>query len=93
MPKHRSGGKIAGSHSTLIDHAVRVVDAAQALSEVSKIVLGEIVVKKCSQRLKFTEISAGLRLTICGNASLQIVYVYTSNPESTRRALSRVFND
>jgi len=44
MSPHRAGKKFTSSHTTLIDAAEELVDAAAKLSEVTKISLGEIKV-------------------------------------------------
>lgn len=86
--KHRLGGKFSGSHSTVIDHAVRVVDKAARLEEVSKIVLGMIDHAKSRRpRITFKEIPAGLDVIVHGPISKQTIYVYTSNAKTTQQAL------
>ena len=93
MPNHRAGGKFAGSHSTLIDAAVVVADTAAARPEVSKIVLGFIIGGKKNRRprVKITPIQAGLRVVVCGNIAIQEMYVYTSDPPLTQKAIEAAF--
>lgn len=93
MTQHRSGGKFTGSHTTVTDVSEKVVDEAHNLPEVSKIVLGLIKQKKCKKRrIKCEEIPAGWKVTVCGNVTIQEVYIYTS-PEGrgkVRQALERL---
>ena len=42
MAKHKTGGKITTSHTSIIDAALPVVEAAEKLPEVTKISLGII---------------------------------------------------
>ena len=42
MANHRAGGKITASHTSIIDAALPIVDAAEKLPEVTKISLGII---------------------------------------------------
>lgn len=90
MP-HLSGGKITGSHSTVIDAAVDVVKRAIKLPEVSKISLG--IIKQArggrgATSVKFVHEPTGLRLTVRGNTSVQLVRIYTGTPERVEKALS-----
>jgi len=96
MPRHKTGRKITTSHTSIIDAAVPVVEAAEKLSEVTKISLGIIKqVGKASrggqQRLKFLPIVGGWKITIRGSATIQEVYVYTNEPKNTRQALQKGF--
>lgn len=88
MPKHRAGGKVTGSHTTVTDAAAVVVDAAEKHEPVSKIVLGIIErVTSRKRRLAFREIQAGWQVNVVDNASIQTIYVYTSEKEATRQQL------
>lgn len=86
---HVSGSKITQSHTTATEEAERVVKAAAALPEVSKIVLGVIKpgLRSGRLRLKFLPITGGLRVEVRGVSSVQQVFVYTAEPEQTQRAL------
>lgn len=91
MPHHRQGGKFTGSHTTVTDTAAIVVDAAARDPGVSKISLGLIQSKKNKKRhIKAQEMTGGWKITVCGNTSIQTVYVYTSTPQETRQVLERL---
>lgn len=88
MSPHRAGGKIAGSHTTLIDAAEKLVDTANKLPEVTKISLGEIkVIGRGMRNIKFLDIDSGLKCVVRGNTSRQYIYIYTDNPEKTKTTL------
>ena len=92
MLKHRTGGKFAGSHSGVIDAAVRVVDTVANQVEVTKIVLVIIKgVKSKINRLKFKPIKAGLEVKLYGNSGLQILYIYTSDPDKIISVIESAF--
>lgn len=93
MPKHRAGGKFTGSHTTIIDVAEVVVDAAAKQNEVTKIVLGVIEVASSKMiRLKIQPVQAGLKVVVYGRISLQTIFVYTTDPEKTKRAIEAAFS-
>lgn len=93
MPKHRAGAKFSGSHTTIIDAAEVVVDAAVKQSEVTKVVLGIIEgnVKSKQVRLRFKSVTAGWEIKVYGRISVQTLYVYTSDPEATKSTIERAF--
>lgn len=91
MSRHFAGGKITGSHTTLIEAAKPVVNTAEKLKEVNKICLGIITVSKSKKRLKFKPILAGWEVIVYGPKALQTLYIYTSNPEKTKRAIEEAF--
>jgi hypothetical protein len=81
-------GKKIGKHHTLIPVAETVVRTAKALPEVSKILPGIIKnVKTGAKSIKFISIPAGWLIKVRGPVSVQIIYVYSSNPESTKKAI------
>lgn len=89
---HRQGGKFTGSHTTIIDAAAVVVDTAKRREEVTKICLSIIQnVRSNGRRLKFKSIQAGWQVIIYGNTYMQDVYIYTSNPETTKQAIEQAF--
>ena len=91
MTPHRSGGKFAGSHTTLIDAAEELVDAARSLPEVTKISLGEIkVIGKGMRNIKFIAIDSGWKCVVRGNTSRQYIFIYTTDPSLTRLNLSNI---
>jgi hypothetical protein len=54
--------------------------------------LGIIVSKKNSgRRLKFKEVVAGWEVTVCGNTTIQTIYVYTGDKAAVKAALEHVF--
>jgi hypothetical protein len=88
MSLHRAGGKITRSHTPLIDAAIPVVDNAEKYSEVSKISLGEIkVIGRGLPNIKFFPINGGWKLVIRGNISRQDIFIYTDDPEKTRKSI------
>lgn len=77
---HASGAKISGSHTTLIDAAVDLVEAANGLDCVTKIVLGIIKQVKgaaVERSLKITDIPSGLRVKVRGSKTVQEIFIYT----------------
>lgn len=88
MPQHRAGEGFSGSHTTVTDSAAVVVDAARKIKDVSKIILGRIQRGRNSmRRLKFKEVAAGWQIDVIDNASIQTLFVYTTEKESTRQTL------
>jgi len=94
VAKHRAGKKLGRRHTTIIDAAVPVVDAAQKSALVSKVTLGLIknqVGKSQHRSIKFSEIPAGFKVRVRGNTTIQELYVYTLKPQETRELLARAF--
>ena len=92
MPRHLQGGKFTASHTTIIEPAERVIHAASRLNTVTKISLGLIQrVPSKKARLMFTEIPAGLKLTVIGTGSLQDFVIYTSDRPAVIAALEAAF--
>ena len=86
------GAKINSKHSSFIDVAAPIIQAAKILPEVSKVVLGEIVrVRAGKKRIKFVSVNAGFRVVVRGHNSQQTLFVYTNNPTSTQEALLRTW--
>ncbi len=84
---HRAGGKFAGSHSTVLDGAVDVIDAAAKMPCVKKITLAIIEngVRKPSGQLKVKcmdapNLDTALRVTMAKGGSIQTVYMYVEKP-------------
>src|SRR3954468_1254317 len=62
------GPKFNGRHSTVIDSAIPVIEAARDCPYVSKISLGVITpIGKGKSHLKFTETNGGLRMQVRGD--------------------------
>lgn len=88
---HRAGKKFSGSHTTIIDAAEKIVDFANESPEVSKIILGVIKqIGNGKQKVKSTIIPAGLKLKIRGSTTVQEIFIYTNNPEKTKKTLNNL---
>ncbi|HBL51969.1 MAG: hypothetical protein A3D24_03340 [Candidatus Blackburnbacteria bacterium RIFCSPHIGHO2_02_FULL_39_13] len=92
--KHISGGKVNRSHTTVIDAAEKFVKAAQKLPEVNKISLGPIKMglPAGDYNVKFIPIVGGVQAKVRGPRSIQVVFLYTKNPDMVERALASVFS-
>ncbi len=76
------GNKFNGRHSTVIPSAVPALEAARDSPLVTKIALGVIKpIKPGPERLKFSEVSGGLKMQVRGTNAVQIFWVYTTEPE------------
>ena len=94
MAKHRAGGKITASHTSIIDAALPIVASAEKLPEVTKISLG--IIKQVGRggrqrRIKFLPITGGWKLTVRGSATVQEIFIYTGEATSTREMLEAEF--
>ena len=88
------GGKISGSHSTLIEEAVPIVEAAKHIDTVKKVVLSVIMpVRVGPRRIKFMSVPAGLRVTVRGVHAAQKLFIYTDAGEGVSRILMSVWED
>jgi hypothetical protein len=75
------GPKFNGRHSTVIDSAIPVVEAARDCDLVTKISLGVITpLGKGKTHLKFSETNGGLKMQVRGDNAVQMFYLYTKNP-------------
>jgi hypothetical protein len=95
MPRHKAGKKITTSHTSIIDAALPLVEAAERLPEVTKISLGiikQVGKSRGQHRIKFLPITGGWRITVRGSATVQEIYVYTEESESTKRSLEAEFS-
>ena len=82
------GAKFNHRHSTVITEAVHILQVAKALPEVSKIVLSVVTPTGSGEpRLKFSPVSAGLKMQVRGRTAVQIFYVYSNNPAETQGKL------
>lgn len=90
---HRQGGKMGGRHTTVIDAAQLVIDLAQRMPDVTKIVAGYITsgVKGGKQRIKIKKITGGLLVVVRGSVSIQELRIYSDNIEETQRKLEQEF--
>jgi len=86
---HKQGGKITGSHTTVIPAAEKIVDLLQKNVMVQKISVGFIKhgIKNGRQAIKIMEMDSGLLLKVRGTASIQEIRVYTNNQEKITEAL------
>ena len=91
------GGKIGGKHTTLIDAAMPLVNQACKLPTVRKITLNTIRYVNSKQggpnRVKFRAINGGLQAKVRGNASVQVISIYCSEPQLTQKQLELVFSN
>lgn len=86
------GPKISDSHQTVIEPAKPIIRAAKKLDEVAKIVIAELVkVGPGKQRIKLTEVPAGLKVTVRGGILQQVLYLYTNDRETVRQEVNRVW--
>jgi hypothetical protein len=89
MPKHRAGRKMAGSHTTIIDAAIDIVDALRECPEVTKISLE--IIKQIGTtnhaNIKIHKIVGGLKIVVRGRTTNQEIFVYTSNSHKTEQFL------
>lgn len=89
----RAGGIITKTHASVTPDAGRVVDAAVKLAAVTKI---SISVRKGGissgrRRLKFKQIQSGLEVHVVGTTSVQVLYIYTKEPQAVQLALEKSF--
>ncbi len=90
---HRGGGKMGGSHTTLIDAAEPIVDYLMRHARVSKIVAGHITMrlKTAPHRLKMMEESGCLLLKVRGTASVQEIRVFSSDIDAVKSDIAKQF--
>lgn len=88
-----AGGKVTGSHSTVIDAARKVVMVAQGDGNVSKIVLGFVTPRLPvgKHAVKFLPITGGVKVTIRGTNSKQELYIYTQDALATELLIQKLF--
>jgi len=97
MP-HRQGGKITGSHTTVIDLGGRMVDFLQVLQCVSKISLGPIVTLNGSRRsgkwvVKVIDETHCILLTMTQSGTVQDIRFYTDMPQVAKLATARFIRE
>ncbi len=82
---------MGGRHTTVIDAARPIVDFAQKIPDVTKVVAGYITpgIKSGQQRIKIKEMTGGLLVVVRGGASIQEIMIYSSNISKTREAIER----
>jgi len=88
------GGKFNGKHSTVIPDAVVAVETAKVCQHVTKIALGIITpIRPSKPHLKFTQVSGGLKMQVRGVHAVQIIWVYTTEPEKTIEEITGKWNE
>lgn len=89
MITHKAGKKFAGSHTTLIEETIKLVELAENMTEVTKIVLGPIKnMKGLKLSVKFHEIGAGWKIIVCGKSSKQEIFFYTTDRDIVKDILN-----
>jgi hypothetical protein len=92
MSKSRSCGKYSGNHTTLIPAAALVCDVAHECSSVTRISPGFIKAGLRSvnghRRIKITENKGAILLSVRDNTSHQEVYVYASDSQAAKLAIT-----
>ena len=87
----RSGKKYGGGHTTLIPLSSTVCDILEKNSAVTKIAPGFIVAGistiRGRRRIKITERTGGLLLSVRDNTTRQEIHIYTTNPTRVTEAL------
>ena len=89
---HKQGGKITGSHTTVIPAAEKIVDLLQKEDVVRKIAIGFIThgIRNGRRAVKIMDMDSGLLLKVRGTASIQEIRVYTHNSQTVRKKI-RIF--
>lgn len=89
----RSGGKYSGNHTTLIPAAATVCDIASKCPFVTRISPGFIKAGLDSvngkKRVKFEDVSGGIKLSVRDNVTHQEVTVYATDIQSARTLIAR----
>ena len=84
------GPKFNGRHSTVIPSAERAVAAARDCAHVTKIALGVITpIRSGQEHLKFMPVSGGLKMQVRGTHAVQVIWLYTTNPEAVIEEITR----
>jgi len=87
------GPKFSGKHSTVIDTAILMVEAARESAHVTKIALGVITPLRAGRpHLKFTPVSGGLKMQVRGANAVQIFWLYTTQPNEVIRQMESQWN-
>ena len=87
------GAKFGGNHSTVIPDAEVAVLAAKNSPHVTKYSLGIISPVRPSQpRLKFSSVSGGLKMQVRGINAVQIIWLYTTEPDKVITEITEKWN-
>ncbi|MFA7209221.1 MAG: DUF2103 domain-containing protein [Parcubacteria group bacterium] len=92
---HRSGGKIGGRHTTVIDAARPIIDFLLKDPGVSNIAIGHIKmgIKAGPQRVKIKEETGCLLIKIRGSASVQEIRVFAKELSEINKKLKVNFKN
>lgn len=98
MSYHRDGEKISGSHTTVIEKAVPIVDHLIEDPSTTKISLGVIqnLPNKRSNginRAKLIDESGCLVVDVTQNKSIQTLRIYSNDMQATKLSLARFLRD
>jgi hypothetical protein len=82
---HKNGGKIGGRHTTVSEHAIKVVDFAEKLPEVTRISIGRLTagIKNAPHCIKLVERSGGLLVKVRGSNTIQEFTIYSNDVKKT----------
>ena len=91
---HKSGGKIGGRHTTVSEHAIKVVDFAEKLPEVTRISIGRLTagIKNAPHCIKLVERSGGLLVKVRGSNTIQEFTIYSNDVRRTINAIKENFS-
>ncbi len=88
----RAGGKVTGSHTTVVPAAAEVVDIAEKCTAVNKIVLGYIKAglpsAKGLRKVKISEDGASLLLSVRDNTTHQELHLYGTDLATVKDELA-----
>lgn len=90
---HYDGGKRRGGHTSVIPLVEKFLKEAEKLEAVVGIAPGFIDSRAKSRkpRIEFKIIPIGLEVTALGNTSKQSLMLYTSNPETVKAHLEKLY--
>jgi hypothetical protein len=90
---HRSGKKMGGKHTTIIDAAEKVIDYLNKNANVSNIIAGRIKMglKTSQHSMKITRQTGCLAIKVRGTASIQDIMVFSQNLEQVQCDLENKF--
>lgn len=87
-----AGPKLSNTHTSYVSTAEKVILLAKALPEVSKVVLSKISPAKNGRAsVKCVPILAGLRVQVRAPRAVQVLFVYTNDPDGVAAKLSSLF--
>lgn len=89
-PKGLLRGAKFNTHSVLTEASVPVVRFLKAREDVTHVVIGPITrIRPAPVRLKVQRVVAGLKLSVRGSNSQQLLYAYTKQPDLTENDLRK----